>query len=707
MILKEITLYNFRQFYDEYTLKFNTSINPGKNVTLVIGQNGSGKTALLNSILWCLYGEGKGKTTESFKGSEKIISLKAIAESQVDQQVSCKVSIIFEHNDGSEYTITRQRIGRRVSDNLNLKEKDEKLTFKKGNEEEDQNPSKQRQAIYQEQIEKLLPIALAPYFFFDGESLQYMTSKNEKMATAIRLIMGIIVLTRSANDLKEISKKFMHRWRNNSKNKKFEIQTEKLDNMIEELRKDEKQLEFENEEIKAIEERISSIEKKLEEDEFTRQSQKELKEVEEKIKDIKNKQTENQKNKAEALSSIGCLIFLEDMIKNVEKLIKKSKKAGLIPKPYQKAFIEDLLNRKKCICGSDITQGTEVFNKIHQLRDQGSDDDVDQKVAELNGKIEDYKDKTESFKNDLDHYLSQEGQLESSLLEFQERETVISKKLGKQARQIEESENLAEIAERLKKEKDEKNKEVGRLENEIKNNKNDQDKLKNELKKLTEKDQKGNLAKKRMEVAEKIGSFLEGFAEWQEQQIHKELQEGINKTFKEIAIKPFKIELSSSYKFKVLNEFGQNHIEIGESAGESQMLSLAFIGNLLQLAKKPKNALAKMFSKGIGGNYPLVIDSPFGPLDNNYRPQIIEAEINLAPQVIIFASGSQWDDAIDKKVRPYINSQYFIKYFKPEHQWKDEDNKDYILKINNKEYKFLEKTSEYFEFSRLEKIRNE
>ena len=534
-----------------------------------------------------------------------------------------------------------------------------------------------------------------------------MTSKNEKMATAIRLIMGIIVLTRSANDLKEISKKFMHRWRNNSKNKKFEIQTEKLDNMIEKLRKDEKQLEFENEEIKAIEERISSIEKKLEEDEFTRQSQKELKEVEEKIKDIKNKQTENQKNKAEALSSIGCLIFLEDMIKNVEKLIKKSKKAGLIPKPYQKAFIEDLLNRKKCICGSDITQGTEIFNKIHQLRDQGSDDDVDQKVAELNGKIEDYKDKTESFKNDLDHYLSQEGQLESSLLEFQERETVISKKLGKQARQIEESENLAEIAERLKKEKDEKNKEVGRLENEIKNNKNDQDKLKNELKKLTEKDQKGNLAKKRMEVAEKIGSFLEGFAEWQEQQIHKELQKGINKTFKEIAIKPFKIELSSSYKFKVLNEFGQNHIEIGESAGESQMLSLAFIGNLLQLAKKPKNALAKMFSKGIGGNYPLVIDSPFGPLDNNYRPQIIEAEINLAPQVIIFASGSQWDDAIDKKVRPYINSQYFIKYFKPEHQWKDEDNKDYILKINNKEYKFLEKTSEYFEFSRLEKIRNE
>ena len=37
MILKEITLYNFRQFYDEYTLKFNTSTNPGKNVTLVIG----------------------------------------------------------------------------------------------------------------------------------------------------------------------------------------------------------------------------------------------------------------------------------------------------------------------------------------------------------------------------------------------------------------------------------------------------------------------------------------------------------------------------------------------------------------------------------------------------------------------------------------------------------------------------------------------
>ena len=47
MLLKSITLKNFRQFKD-ITLDFSTDNE--KNVTIVIGDNGSGKTTLLNII---------------------------------------------------------------------------------------------------------------------------------------------------------------------------------------------------------------------------------------------------------------------------------------------------------------------------------------------------------------------------------------------------------------------------------------------------------------------------------------------------------------------------------------------------------------------------------------------------------------------------------------------------------------------------------
>jgi len=55
MKLQRIKLSNFRQFYGTQTLEI--AGHTDKNVTLVHAENGVGKTTLLNSILWCFYGE--------------------------------------------------------------------------------------------------------------------------------------------------------------------------------------------------------------------------------------------------------------------------------------------------------------------------------------------------------------------------------------------------------------------------------------------------------------------------------------------------------------------------------------------------------------------------------------------------------------------------------------------------------------------------
>ena len=43
MLLKKIKLKNFRQYYGEQELEFSTS--PEKNITLIYGKNGAGKTS--------------------------------------------------------------------------------------------------------------------------------------------------------------------------------------------------------------------------------------------------------------------------------------------------------------------------------------------------------------------------------------------------------------------------------------------------------------------------------------------------------------------------------------------------------------------------------------------------------------------------------------------------------------------------------------
>ena len=54
MKIEKLIINNFRQFFGEIEIEFST--DELKNVTVVHGANGSGKTSLLNAFKWCFYG---------------------------------------------------------------------------------------------------------------------------------------------------------------------------------------------------------------------------------------------------------------------------------------------------------------------------------------------------------------------------------------------------------------------------------------------------------------------------------------------------------------------------------------------------------------------------------------------------------------------------------------------------------------------------
>ena len=55
MIIKSITLNNYRLYKGENKLFF--SLSDEKNIVLISGENGFGKTTFLHSLIWCLYGK--------------------------------------------------------------------------------------------------------------------------------------------------------------------------------------------------------------------------------------------------------------------------------------------------------------------------------------------------------------------------------------------------------------------------------------------------------------------------------------------------------------------------------------------------------------------------------------------------------------------------------------------------------------------------
>lgn len=54
MIIKNITLNNYRLYEGVNKISFTTTED--KNICLISGENGFGKTTFLHSLIWCLYG---------------------------------------------------------------------------------------------------------------------------------------------------------------------------------------------------------------------------------------------------------------------------------------------------------------------------------------------------------------------------------------------------------------------------------------------------------------------------------------------------------------------------------------------------------------------------------------------------------------------------------------------------------------------------
>lgn len=51
---ERLELNNYRYYYGEQELVFSTT--PEKNVVVIKGDNGAGKSNILNAMTWCLYG---------------------------------------------------------------------------------------------------------------------------------------------------------------------------------------------------------------------------------------------------------------------------------------------------------------------------------------------------------------------------------------------------------------------------------------------------------------------------------------------------------------------------------------------------------------------------------------------------------------------------------------------------------------------------
>lgn len=194
MTIKEIALNNFRIYKGENIIDLTSSGK--KNIFIVSGRNGFGKTTFLMSMVWCLYGKNMQEVDDIYKkeivdqgGYSKYIvnSLNRLAKSEGDEKFS--VSITFSKINIPEVPCKEITITRSYIKTAALEEVEVLI---------DGYPSELAREVGQEIFirEFIMPIEIAKFFFFDAEKIVNLAEVNtaeqrKNLSRAYSEVLGI------------------------------------------------------------------------------------------------------------------------------------------------------------------------------------------------------------------------------------------------------------------------------------------------------------------------------------------------------------------------------------------------------------------------------------------------------------------------------------------------------------------------------------
>ena len=119
----------------------------------------------------------------------------------------------------------------------------------------------------------------------------------------------------------------------------------------------------------------------------------------------------------------------------------------------------------------------------------------------------------------------------------------------------------------------------------------------------------------------------------------------------------YTFEVTPDLTFSV--RFAANNREVPRSTGENQLTTLLFTAALVDFARARMGEKDALFVPGAVA--PLVLDSPFGNLDQTYRGAIAAEIPKMADQVVLFLSSSQASSEVMEAIGDRIGKHYLCR----------------------------------------------
>lgn len=651
MLLQSIELQNFRQFVNE---KLDFSTDSERNVTLIIGENGTGKTTFAQAFFWCLYGE------TDF--ADKIMLNRSLAEQMTpDQKNTVKVVLRLIHGSATYEIVRTQEYKKSYSNKVTGANTVLNIAVKS----DDGNTRYLKQLECEAEIKKILPKELANYFFFDGERIEKMSKeiasgrKSSSFSTAVVGLTGLKATLAALGHLaptrtNSVMGMFNEAYTGDSSGRIQQL-SQRIDDLQNELEQIEKRLIEIDDEI----ETASSAKAKFEQD-IKQYSDGEKLQNE---RDYLNLELQKTKKLKSQFIKESCKKFNEGMNsffslslarRALEVLSRSDFRGKDIPEMHSKT-IDFLLKRGTCICGTHLDPGTVPYNKVKELMDYLPPQAIGVMVGQFVKDSRAIYSREVCLYQDIAEQVGWISQQEENIADIEAKLAIISEKLDGndvlgQVRDLNSQIRACiEMISNRRTEQQQLLRKQGACEEEKKQKEN----ARSELSLLDKNNQMIELYKA---YTQRIYDELNAEYKRKEAQIRAKLQMYINEIFTSIYEGGLSLTIDEHYNISVnVTDFDGG---VETSTAQSISVIFAFISAIIKMARE--NQLEND-DEAYSEPYPLVMDAPLSAFDKRRIKAICSAIPEIAEQVIIFIKDTDGELAEEHLGTKVMTRHYFEK----------------------------------------------
>lgn len=640
--IHSVEVKDYRQFYGKQRIEFKT--DGQKNINIIEGENGSGKSNLLNAITFCLY------NTEEHLEESKKEGLSVYPYGNRD-----KLEDLDEGQDLNGYV--EVRFGR---DNPEYRFKRSFTTVKKGenkfSDASDDLTLQRKEGTDWDikddpiaHLNQILPVDVRDYYLFDGERLDtfFEEEYSENVKKGIVDVSHIDLLERSENHLKRVRDQIQDKDDFSGKEDELREELNELKEELEELEDRKKETVSNLDETRR---QINKKKSKLEDsdDKYIRSKQEQRRNEKDHLEDLRDQKEKFQNRSGNVLTEAAPIVYCYDALDFTLGQINELHEKGKLPPRIQDYFIRELLEEGECICGEQIKEDNEhelktLLKEVEQnldeddnlegkseiprIQDVGTEKvdqllDLREEIREIKGKISDTETEINEITEELKQYDTSDEDIdvdaiENQLDELESREDTLKN-------------NKESIVSNIALKQQEVNEKDEELTEELKKKEKHQDLV------------------KKLEFLEQSIAHVDEIQQTVLSEIRTQAQEKIEKYFNQLIWKDeeYEIVLEEDYTIRVLDKFGMD--KIGSlSAGEKQVLALSFMSALTSIS---------------GFEAPIVIDTPLGRISSEPRNRIAEniPDYIEGTQLTFLMTDSEYTTHVESRMKDSISNEYLL-----------------------------------------------